>query len=281
MKIGTPVLLSVLIPLSCFMGCAQKRLVSPEAQLFQGEDIVADEASRKIDKDLDALYSELKSSERVLGKPLDQEIYDTLRHAKQAVRKKDFEKAQKLYRQTVELARDHLVDESAINAFRRALANIERRLEGNGPCKEAWDDVMALAVKQQLRRIVIPELKFVPPATLIDAMDVFKQASRDYDDPKIPIEQRGVSLVLKLRECDAGNRALADNEDPFAIPATLSDVPVLPEIHARFISLYDALKLVCDVTGYTFDTRRGFVMITPKHDDPEPINENTDTKKGE
>ncbi len=274
-------MLSLLIPLMCLVGCAQKRLVSPETQLLHEEDVVSEEAYRKIDKDLDALYDELKASERVLGTPLDRKIYDTLKHAKQAVRKKDFEKSSMLYRQTIELARDHLVDESAINAFRRALANIEKRHEGNGPCEDAWADLMALTVKQQLLRIIIPELKFEPPATLIDAMDFFKQASRDYADPKTPVEQRGVSLALLLSARDANNRELADNEDPFAVSATHSDAPVLPKIHARFISLYDALKLVCDVTGYTFDIRGGCVMITPIHDGPESNNENTDTKKNE
>ena len=277
MKVGTPVFLSVLVPLVFFTGCAQKQMVSPEAQLLQGEVNVSDEACWKIYYDLDALYDELKTSERVLGKPLDRSVYDTLNRAKQAVRKKDYDKSRELYRQTIEHVRDHLVDKTTIVAFRRALTNIERRLDGNSQSKEAWADFMDLAVKQQLRRIVIPDFKIEPPETLIDALDLFKQASRDYDDPKIPIEQRGVSFVLKLRDNGTGTHSVIEGEDPFAVPAN-SYAPVVPKLSVRFITLYDAITLVCDVTGYKFDARCGFVMITPSDDNDGAMKENSGTR---
>ena len=266
MKIGTPFLRSVLIPLVFFTGCAQKRLAPPDAQLLQGEINVADEAYWTIDKDLDALREELKISERVLGKPLDRSVYDNLNRAKQAVKNRDAETSRKLYRQTIELARDHLVDESSINAFRRALVNIERRLGDNGPCKEAWADLTALEVKQILRRIVIPEFKIEPPATLIDALDYFKQAIRDYD-VSVPVSRRGVSLVLKL-PASPESHSTGNGEDPFASGSIgHNNAPVVPKISARFITVYDAITLVCDVTGYKFDTRGGYVKISPRDDD--------------
>ncbi len=261
MKRVPKIILFTLILLVCVSGCN-----GPDVCSFEKEDASVSEAYRTIDKDLVALYHELKSIERVFGKPLDQHIYGALNEAKQAVKRRKYEESRKFYLQTIDLAKDHLVDEAALQEYRRALENIERRLDDDGPCKGAWDELLAFQVKVMLSRIIIPEVKFDPPATLIDAMDFFKQASRDYDDPKIPLEKRGVSLVLRLREHDSGTRALADNEDPFAVPATDCDAPVLPPISARFISLYDALRLVCDVTGYTFDIRGGLVMITPKHD---------------
>jgi len=127
-------------------------------------------------------------------------------------------------------------------------------------------------IQQKLREIVIPEVTFRPPATIIDAVDFFKQASRDYDKPDIPVEQRGVNLVLKLA---AGSSAAAPSAaepaaaDPFAAAAPTAapgGVPQIQALSARFINLYDALKLVCDVTGMKFRIRGNIVMIVPAND---------------
>ncbi len=128
-------------------------------------------------------------------------------------------------------------------------------------------------VQQKLKEIVIPEVTFRPPATIIDAVDFFKQASRDYDKPEIPVEQRGVNLVLKLSSNSApaatAEPAAPASADPFAAPAASSQaggVPQISALSARFISLYDALKLVCDVTGMKFRIRGNIVMIVPAND---------------
>ncbi|HPL26382.1 MAG TPA: hypothetical protein PLV44_12230 [Myxococcota bacterium] len=142
-------------------------------------------------------------------------------------------------------------------------------------CHEAQlmheDEEIALVVKQRLRRIIIPEFEIGPPKTLVDAIYYFSEASRNHEDPKIPIEERGVSFVLKLRA--SGEKGhLADNEDPFTAPISpQNNAPVIPKMSARFISLYDAISLVCDTTGYTFDLRNGFVLIAPGEDDVEPV----------
>jgi hypothetical protein len=199
--------------------------------------------------------------------PLDKKIYAALNAAKQAVKNRDYEQSEKLYRQAVDLARDLLVDKTAIEEFRRALENIGRRQENKDACVEAWADLRGLRAKEILRRIIIPELNFGPPDTLIDAIDFFTQASRDYGDPIIPVSQRGVSLILKLSTSDSENRK---GEDPFAVSSdSNSNIPVIQKLSARFISLYDALELVCAVTGYQLSTRGGFVMITPLGDSEE------------
>jgi len=102
-------------------------------------------------------------------------------------------------------------------------------------------------------------------------------ASRDYEDPKIPIEQRGVSFVLKLRDDGTAGHLASEGEDPFAAP-TNSNAPVIPKLSARCISLYDAITLVCDTTGYMFSMRGGFVSITPREDDVEPMRLNENSK---
>ena len=123
-------------------------------------------------------------------------------------------------------------------------------------------------IQQKLRDIVIPEVTFRPPATIIDAVDFFKQASRDFDKPEIPMEQRGVNLVLKLNT-GATAAPAPESNDPFAQPAASAapgGVPAISALSARFINLYDALKLVCDVTGMKFKIRGNIVMIVPANE---------------
>ena len=126
------------------------------------------------------------------------------------------------------------------------------------------------AVLQKMQRVVIPELSFRPPDTIIDALDFFKQASRDFDKPEIPLEERGVSLILKLSPSPNAVKA-AEGDDPFAGGGASSvHAPVIQPMNVRYINLYDALKLVCDVTGMKFEIHgAGFIMITPLDDENE------------
>ena len=125
------------------------------------------------------------------------------------------------------------------------------------------------SVAQKMRDIVIPETTFRPPATIIDAVRFFKEASIKYDKPGVPEEQRGLSFILKLPSyVSAPAEGGGTYADPFAAPTPVSSdgTPVIPALSARFINLYDALKLVCDVTGMRFRIRDGIVWIEPLAD---------------
>jgi len=118
-------------------------------------------------------------------------------------------------------------------------------------------------VNAKLRSIIIPEVSFRPPATIIDAVDFFKQASRDYDDLEIPVDQRGVNLVLKLPNTTADSSVMDDN--PFAATSGApAGIPVISSLTARNISLFEALRLVCEVTGMKFRVTGNIVMIVPQ-----------------
>ena len=111
-------------------------------------------------------------------------------------------------------------------------------------------------VLQKMRTIILPEVTFRPPATIIDAVHFFKQASLDYDTAETPADRRGVDFTLRLPG--------ASTSDPFACET--NDVPVIHALSARGISLYDAVKLVCDVTGMKMRiSREGAVLIVPDH----------------
>ena len=125
------------------------------------------------------------------------------------------------------------------------------------------------AMRTKLHEIIIPEMSFRSPDTIIDAVDFFTKASRDYDDPKIPPERRGVTFTLHL-PCDS---AMPD-DDPFSgcisfAICTNCVAPTIPAISARFISLHDALKLVCDVTGMKifFARSNNSIFVVPDYGD--------------
>ena len=107
-------------------------------------------------------------------------------------------------------------------------------------------------ILKKLHDIIIPELKFGPPETIIDAVGFFKQASRDFDRKEIPMEQRGLSFMLKL-----SNKAYNEVPDGPLI------APTIPTVEAHSICMWDALKLVCDATGMKFYVRGYWVWIVP------------------
>ena len=125
-------------------------------------------------------------------------------------------------------------------------------------------------VQKKLEEIILPEVSFRPPATIIDAVTFFNQAAREYDRPELPDEQRGVNLVLKLPRNSgvAAPAAGGDEDNPFAAAASASSasaggVPVISALSARFITLKNAIKLVCDVTEMKSLIRGNVVMIVP------------------
>lgn len=112
------------------------------------------------------------------------------------------------------------------------------------------------AVLLKLEKIIIPEIHFRPPATLMDAVQFLRKASRDYDDPALAPEKRGINFVLRLPQ--DGDRTAKETEKPPALP-------VIPTINARFITFKDTLQLICDVTGMMYDVKGSVVVIAPKN----------------
>lgn len=112
-------------------------------------------------------------------------------------------------------------------------------------------------VYTKLNSIMIPEAIFFPPATLVDAIDFLRQASRDYDNPTIPVEQRGVNMILKLPPVISNATISA---------TAITEVPRVPSIRLRWVPLHDALDLVCDMTGMAFLIKGNMVMIVPRND---------------
>ena len=126
---------------------------------------------------------------------------------------------------------------------------------------------------QRMKEMRLPAISFKPPATIIDAVEYFRGASKDFDRPEIPLEQRGFNFVLKTPEAVRMKEAAGASEDADDFSDTGSDdaaaagpigVPVIPMITASDISFYDALKLVCESVEYKFSVQGPIVMVMHK-----------------
>ena len=132
------------------------------------------------------------------------------------------------------------------------------------------------SIEKRMKEMVLPSISFRPPATIIDAVDFFRQASKDFDRPEIPVDQRGFNFVLQLENVltsGGGNAAGGDNNaggNAFGAAASeeaaAGDVPVIPTVNASNMSLWEALNLVCKVCkpAFKFQVKGSVIMVMPK-----------------
>lgn len=101
-------------------------------------------------------------------------------------------------------------------------------------------------IEARMAKIVLPRISFKPPATLVDAVEFFRRASIDLDDPKLPKEERGFNFSVQ---------AVPDN----------GSVPVIPAIIAENINFLDALDLVLSSIGYKFEISGSMIIVLPQN----------------
>ena len=132
---------------------------------------------------------------------------------------------------------------------------------------------MEQAIEKRMKEMILPTIAFRPPATIIDAVDYFRQASKDYDRPEIPVDQRGFNFVLDIGKVLTGgveakpaeeSNDFSANADEGENAASGGDVPQIPNISASNVSLWEALKLVCKISGFKFKVQGPVVMVMPK-----------------
>ena len=180
-----------------------------------------------------------------------------------------------ILRQEREAARDGMiadVDEAwrpvyAVNAaqLKDVSAETVKQQTGDDPERTMEQDI-----ERRMKEMRLPTISFKPPATIIDAVDFFRGASKDYDRPDIPIEKRGFNFVLKTPAGAIKQQAEEQQSDDFSSndsgedSATANGLPPIPTITASDITFYEALKLVCDSVDYKFIVRGPVVMVMQK-----------------
>ncbi len=158
----------------------------------------------------------------------------------------------------------------AVNASAREEKKGETVPRETGPGAET---TIEQQIVQRMKAMRLPAISFKPPATIIDAVEYFRGASKDFDDPARPIEQRGFNFVLKTPEAVRMQpvAAAGDDADDFSDTGSADaaaggplGVPVIPMITASDITFYDALKLVCESVEYKFSVQGPIVMVMHK-----------------
>ena len=115
------------------------------------------------------------------------------------------------------------------------------------------------ATIEKMKNIQIPEIN-LQKARFEDVVAFFQRASKKYDSEKIPMEKRGINIVLTLPPAEASSKAA--DADPFA-PVKVSTIPVFPvTFSARNMNLYDALTYVFELSGCKFSVRGNTVIVT-------------------
>ena len=127
-------------------------------------------------------------------------------------------------------------------------------------------------IYKRMKEMKLPAVSFKPPATIIDAVEFFRVASKDYDRPEIPLEERGFNFQLRTPEAlsNAGGAEATEDADGFGgggeepAPGGIAGVPVIPMLSASDISFYEALKLVCESVDYKFKVQGSIVVVMQK-----------------
>ena len=118
-------------------------------------------------------------------------------------------------------------------------ARAERFAQRENAAKEAK------VAEARMRKIIIPRVRFGPPATMVDAVEVFKAWSKEYDDHELPEEKRGFNFA-------------------FMGASVNTKIPEIPRIDESNISLWDALDKVCSSCDWKFVVSDGRVLVMHK-----------------
>ena len=192
------------------------------------------------------------------------------------LRKSIQKKRKVVLQQEREAARDGMiadVDEAwrpvyAVNATKLDTASAEtvKAQAGEDPERTQEQDI-----EKRMKEMRLPAISFKPPATIMDAVDFFSQASKDYDRPDIPLEKRGFNFVLKTPQLQAQQEESSEESNDFSASGEEEEsksgsfgLRMIPKISASDISFHEALKIVCDSVEYKFIIRGPMVMVMPR-----------------
>ncbi|MEI8139354.1 MAG: hypothetical protein WCI03_05740 [bacterium] len=132
-------------------------------------------------------------------------------------------------------------------------------------------------IEEKMKKIIIDEVEF-RQANMHDVVDFLNKRSRDCDKSAVDESQKGVNIILNLNPGGTSVSAPAtvpkDAADPFAADAVKSGGAAgVPEVtfSARYITLYNALKIITSVSGLKWRVDGDVVMIIPFDWDPATI----------
>jgi len=135
------------------------------------------------------------------------------------------------------------------------------------------------AIEDKMKKIIIDEIEF-RQANMHDVVDFLNKRSRDCDKSAEDESKKGVNIILNLnpggQSVAAAPAAKTGADDPFGTPAAGAGggaAAGVPEVtfSARYITLYNALKIITSVSGLKWRVDGDVVMIIPFDWDPATI----------
>ena len=111
-----------------------------------------------------------------------------------------------------------------------------------------WRDAKTV---RQLKAITMPEVYFYAPATMKDFVEYMSRATKDFDSPDIPLENRGITFV-----CADSVAAKTGPEKPKQETALIPCDGI-----GATTTAWDALTNVCNSVGCRFRVYSGKVEI--------------------
>ena len=103
---------------------------------------------------------------------------------------------------------------------------------------------------RRLKAIMLPEVCFYAPATMKDFVEFMNQATKDFDDPSLPMEKRGIKFVCK--------ESVAAKVGP---NPPKQDEPLIVNDSFRATTAWNVLTNVCNSVGCKFEVRPGKVEL--------------------
>jgi general secretion pathway protein D len=133
-------------------------------------------------------------------------------------------------------------------------------------------------IEDKMKKIIIDEVEF-RQANMHDVVDFLNKRSRDCDKSAEDESKKGVNIIFNPNPGGPSSAAVAAPkpaaDDPFGAPAAgaggaASGVPEVT-FSARYITLYNALKIITSVSGLKWRIDGDVVMIIPFDWDPATI----------
>ena len=123
------------------------------------------------------------------------------------------------------------------------------RFQREWPRPWCWRDVKTV---RQLKAIKMPKVSFCAPATLEEFAEYMSQATKDFDDPAVPLEKRGIKFVCK--------ESVAAKVGP---GKPKQDAPLIPcPGVGTATTAWDVLTNVCESVGCKFVVSQGKVELS-------------------
>ena len=150
-------------------------------------------------------------------------------------------------------------------------------IKGRDVAPAVTNSVGLNVVEEKMKKIVIDEIEF-RQANMHDVVDFLNKRSRDCDKSTDDDTKKGVNIILNLGPTTAATPAATPaktgGDDVFGAPAEgekgAGGSSGTPEVtfSARYITLYNALKIITSVAGLKWRVDGEVVMIIPLDWDP-------------